>query len=127
MRTHRLRSKLSIAIALASLAVLQALEIKTWAGDLSAAGGTAGRTVTVTTADNVNPGTQTSLLMALQNLQDGDTVAFNIPGSGPHYIKTPQTGYPVITRDNVTIDGYTQPGAAPNTNSIHARNSAQLK
>jgi hypothetical protein len=42
-----------------------------------------------------------------------DTVAFNIPGSGVHTIH-PATDLPVIT-DAVIIDGYTQPGASPNT------------
>ena len=40
-----------------------------------------------------------------------DTVSFNIPGAGPHTIR-PTSTLPIIT-DPVTIDGYTQPGAAP--------------
>ena len=43
-----------------------------------------------------------------------DTIAFNIPGTGPHTIQ-PASALPTIT-DPVTIDGYTQPGASPNTN-----------
>jgi CSLREA domain-containing protein len=43
-----------------------------------------------------------------------DVIAFNIPGAGPHPI-APSTGpLPTIT-DTVKIDGYTQPGASPNT------------
>lgn len=88
----------------------------------------AGRVVTVTTADNENPAQgEMSLVMALAQLQDGDTIKFNIPGAGPHYIKTPFDGYPLITKDNVTIDGYSQPGATPNTNPIHAANNAKLQ
>ena len=43
-----------------------------------------------------------------------DTIAFNIPGAGPHTIQ-PTSALPTIT-DPVVIDGYTQPGASPNTN-----------
>jgi hypothetical protein len=84
--------------------------------------------ITVNTEDNEFPGPgQTSLLQALSNLQDGDTVQFNIPGPGPHYIKTPSSGYPYITNNNVTIDGYSQPGSKPNTNPLRAPNNAQIK
>lgn len=85
------------------------------------------RVITVTTADNINPGSGTSLLQALSNLQDGDEIRFNIPGPGPHYIATPPGGYPLITKNNVTIDGYSQPGSSPNTNPILAPNNAQIK
>ena len=43
-----------------------------------------------------------------------DTIAFDIPGAGPHTIQ-PSSELPTIT-DPVIIDGYTQPGASPNTN-----------
>jgi hypothetical protein len=86
------------------------------------------RVVTVTTADNADPPAgQTSLLQALTNLQDGDEIHFQIPGEGPHFIATPPGGYPLITRNNVVIDGYTQPGSAPNTNPILAANNARLQ
>ncbi len=84
------------------------------------------RIITVTTTNNVSPGAGVSLLQALSGLQDGDEVQFNIPGAGPFYIATPAGGYPYITNNNVVIDGYSQPGAHPNTNSILAPNSAQL-
>ncbi len=42
------------------------------------------------------------------------TIAFAIPGTGVHVI-APATPLPTLTHANVTIDGYTQPGAAPNT------------
>ncbi|MHB8521780.1 MAG: hypothetical protein ACYDH9_13605 [Limisphaerales bacterium] len=85
-------------------------------------------TLTVTTTNNVSPAaTDTSLLQALNNLHDGDTVQFGIPGPGPFYIPTPTDGYPLITANNVTIDGYSQPGSSPNTNSILAANSARIR
>jgi CSLREA domain-containing protein len=43
-----------------------------------------------------------------------DTIAFNIPGEGPHTVR-PTAPLPPLT-DAVVIDGYTQPGAHPNTN-----------
>ncbi len=84
-----------------------------------------GATRTVTTDAATGAG---SLTAAINALNDGDTIAFNIPpGAGEvHYIQTPFDGYPLITKNNITIDGYTQPGASPNTNSIHATNNAQL-
>ena len=45
-----------------------------------------------------------------------DTIAFDIPGPGVHTI-APTSPLPIIT-DPVTIDGYTQPGSAPNTNPV---------
>ncbi len=47
--------------------------------------------------------------------QTADTIAFNIPGAGPHTIR-PLTPLPTIT-SRVTIDGYTQPGARRNTDA----------
>ena len=46
--------------------------------------------LTVNTTNNAAAGTnETSLVMALNQLSDGDTIQFNIPGSGPFYIRTP--------------------------------------
>ena len=89
--------------------------------------------ITVNTTNNVDPVpiVETSLLQAMQMVQEGDTIAFNIPNvplmSDVHYILTPTNGYPLITRNNVTIDGYTQPGAMPNSNPILAANNARIK
>ena len=54
-------------------------------------------------------------------------IKFNIPGDGPHVIEIPEEGIPYIMADNVTIDGYTQPGSSPNTNSILEPNNAVIK
>ncbi len=80
-------------------------------------------TVTVTNSAATGPG---SLTEAINSLHDGDTIAFNIPGPGVQYINTPFDGYPLITNNNITIDGYTQPGSIANTNSLHGSNSAHL-
>src|SRR5579859_6311093 len=83
--------------------------------------------IVVNSVNNVSPGpTETNLVKALSLLQDGDTVQFNIPGTGVHFIDTPTDGYPLITANNITIDGYSQPGAKPNSNPLHAPNNAQL-
>ena len=45
------------------------------------------------------------------NLSEADTIAFDIPGAGPHTIQ-PLTALPTIT-DPVVVDGYTQPVRVP--------------
>ena len=87
------------------------------------------RKVVVDTADNGSTAGdgKTSLLEALRDLQENDQITFNIPGAGPHVITTPLGGYPLITKAGVVIDGYTQPGATPNTKGILEGNDAQLK
>jgi hypothetical protein len=82
----------------------------------------------VTTTNNVSPGAgQTSFLQALQQAKDGDEIRFNIPGAGPHYVQTPDAGYPLITANNLFINGYSQVNSAPNTNSILAANNAKIQ
>jgi hypothetical protein len=84
--------------------------------------------ITVTTTNNISPAPgQTSLLQAITNVRDGDEIRFNIPGAGPHYIQTPPEGYPFIRANEVTIDGYSQPGSSANTNPILAPNVAQIR
>ncbi len=84
--------------------------------------------LTVTTTNNLSPGAgETSLAQALTRAAEGDEIRFNLAGPGPHYLVTPPTGYPTITKNNLTINGYSQPGSSPNTNSILAPNTAKLK
>jgi parallel beta-helix repeat protein len=57
--------------------------------------------------------------LALANASPGaDVITFNIPGNGPHFIQ-PTSLLPELA-DPVTIDGYSQPGAAPATNTTTA-------
>jgi hypothetical protein len=85
------------------------------------------KTLVVTTTESDSPPAGTlSLKQAIQTASDGDTIAFNLPGTGPFYLVAPTGGYPRITANNLTIDGLTQPGAKVNTNGIHAPNQAQL-
>jgi hypothetical protein len=81
----------------------------------------------VNTTNEVAGAGEMNLAGAIAALEDGDTIVFSIPGAGPHYLRTPTNGYPLITKNNVMIDGYSQPGAMPNTNPILASNNAQLR
>ncbi|MCC7373643.1 MAG: hypothetical protein IT581_03235 [Verrucomicrobiales bacterium] len=87
------------------------------------------RTVVVDTVDNTSGAAdgKTSLFEALTNLQENDRVTFNIPGAGPHVIATPLGGYPLIKKEGVVIDGFSQPGASPNSNLFESGNNAVLK
>lgn len=86
------------------------------------------RTVVVDTADNASGPAdgKTSLAEALANQQENDHITFNIPGTGPHVLATPIGGYPLITKQGITIDGYTQPGSSPNSNPLLSGNNAKL-
>ncbi len=81
-------------------------------------------TLTVTTANSTGAG---SLQAALSAVQAGDTITFNIPGDGPHVIASPPEGFPLVSVDNVTIDGYTQPGSQPNSHGILEANNAKIQ
>jgi hypothetical protein len=89
-------------------------------------------TIIVNSTNNLSsaPG-ETNLAQAIGLLQDGDTIQFSLPGNGPFYLVTPpltpNNGYPEITNNNVTIDGFSQPGATPNTNPILASNNARIQ
>lgn len=69
--------------------------------------------------DGVCDATQCTLREAITaaNAEPGaDTIAFSIPGPGPHTIR-PESSLPTIT-DRLAIDGYTEPGSAPNTSQL---------
>src|SRR5262245_54496371 len=78
--------------------------------------------VTFTVLNTLDTGTG-SLRQAILDANDhantlntggvADTIAFNIPGGGVQTV-APLSALPTIT-DPVVIDGYTQPGARPNT------------
>ena len=70
-------------------------------------------TFPVTTVADAGPGSLRQAVTDANNKVGADTISFLIPGPGPHTI-TPASALPVIT-DPITIDGYTQPGASPNT------------
>src|SRR5829696_11447 len=80
--------------------------------------------------DVFNDGNQCTLRAAIQqaNATSGaDTINFNIPGTGVATIHVNSGGFgalPAIT-EQLTIDGYTQPGSFPNTLAVG--NDAVLK
>jgi hypothetical protein len=73
-------------------------------------------TFTVTNTADSGPGSLRQAILDANASPGLDTIAFNIPGSGVHTI-TPATSLDSVTSP-VLIDGYTQPGASPNTDPL---------
>lgn len=88
-------------------------------------------TITVTsTDDTVDPTdgkmTLREAIMAVNaGSGAGDTINFNIAGAGVHVITTTSSMTPIFKP--VFIDGYSQPGASPNTNGFNAGINAVLR
>ena len=81
-----------------------------------------GASFTVTNTNDSGPGSLRQAILDANALGGTDTIAFNITTTDPGYITStdsfriqPLSALPTIT-DPVIIDGYTQPGASPNTN-----------
>ncbi len=72
-----------------------------------------GDTFTVTNTNDSGPGSLRQAILDTNANFTADSIVFAIPGAGVHVI-APASALPAIV-DRVTIDGYTQPGAAPNT------------
>jgi titin len=70
----------------------------------------------VINTNDSGPGSLRSAITCANDTTGTDTIAFNIPGTGAHTI-SPLSPLPTIT-EAVIIDGYTQPGASPNTQPI---------
>ncbi|QDU23854.1 FG-GAP-like repeat-containing protein [Urbifossiella limnaea] len=77
---------------------------------------TAPAVFTVTTTADTGPGSLRQAIADANAAAGADEIRFNIPGGGVHTIR-PTTSLPDIL-DTVVIDGYTQPGASPNTNPL---------
>ena len=73
-------------------------------------------TYTVTATADTGPGSLRQAILDANANPGPDTITFNIVGSGVHTIAI-ATALPPVTSP-VTIDGYTQPGATPNTQPI---------
>ncbi|HEY3600984.1 MAG TPA: hypothetical protein VGK72_03425, partial [Chthoniobacterales bacterium] len=71
-------------------------------------------TFTVTNTNDSGAGSLRQAILDANANPGADTIDFDIAGSGVHTI-SPLTVLPTIT-EQVTIDGYTQPGSSPNTN-----------
>src|SRR5262245_4915172 len=72
-------------------------------------------TFTVVNIDDSGAGSLRQAMLDANAALGADTLEFNIPGDGLHTIRP--TGLPPIT-EAVTIDGYSQPGARPNTLAV---------
>jgi parallel beta-helix repeat protein len=75
-------------------------------------------TFVVTNTNDSGAGSLRQAILDANAAAGPDTINFNIPGSGVQTI-TPVTVLPIIT-GSVTIDGYSQPGAAVNTLAINS-------
>src|SRR5690606_16113154 len=78
---------------------------------------------TVTTTADAGAGSLRQAIMDSNANPGPDLIRFNIPGDGVHVI-TLSKDLPFI-RDAVTIDGYSQPGASPNTLAVG--NNARIR
>jgi hypothetical protein len=82
---------------------------------LALSGNASAATFTVANANDSGPGSLRQAILDANATPGADTIAFNIPGPSVHTI-SPLSALPPLTDDaGVTIDGYTQPGASPNT------------
>ncbi|MBI5383587.1 MAG: hypothetical protein HZA90_02760 [Verrucomicrobia bacterium] len=68
---------------------------------------------TVTSTADSGPGSLRQAILDANANAGTDTIAFNIPGDGPHTIQ-PQSPLPTITAP-VVVNGYSQLGSSPNT------------
>ena len=73
----------------------------------------AAATFNVVNTHDSGPGSLRQAILDANGNAGADLIAFDIAGAGVHTI-TPTSELPPIT-DTATIDGYTQPGASPNT------------
>lgn len=66
----------------------------------------------VTNTNDTGPGSLRQAIMDANNHAGSDQISFNISGPGVHTIAPLNA---LLINDTVTINGYTQPGASPNT------------
>ncbi len=90
-----------------------------------AAAAASGNTYTVTTTADSGAGSLRQAITDANANPGADAIAFNIVGSGVQTI-TLAAALPNFT-DAVTIDGYTQPGASPNTNPPDQGSNAVIR
>ena len=76
----------------------------------------AATTFTVINTNDSGAGSLRQAILDANGSMGADTIAFAIPGAGVHTI-TPATPLPTITGP-VTLNGYTQSGASPNTLAV---------
>ena len=83
---------------------------------LAAKAAHASTTFTVINTNDSGAGSLRQAILDANATPGADVINFNIPGSGVQTI-APTTKLPQIT-EAVTINGYTQPGASPNTKAV---------
>lgn len=69
---------------------------------------------TVTNTNSTGPGSLYQAITDANNTPGADRILFNISAAGVHKIDVSQNPLPTIT-ESLTIDGYSQPGAKPNS------------
>jgi hypothetical protein len=79
----------------------------------------------VTDTAPTGPGSLAAAIVAANKQRGTNAIDFNIPGTGDHSVQRPKDGLPAIT-SSVEIDGYSQPGSAPNTSPNPAVNNAVI-
>ncbi len=78
----------------------------------------AAETFRVTNINDAGPGSLRQAILDANSTPGHDLIVFEIPGFGVQTI-TPQSPLPLLTDSaGVTIDGYSQPGASPNTATV---------
>jgi IPT/TIG domain/S-layer homology domain len=83
-------------------------------------------TFTVTNTNDAGAGSFRQAILDANGAAGADTIAFNVSGAGCDgsglCTIVPATGLPTLT-GTVVVDGYTQPGASPNTNALGGTNA----
>jgi uncharacterized repeat protein (TIGR01451 family) len=92
------------------VAALLALVLIAVTAMLASASSALAATFTVTNTGNEGAGSLRKAIEEVNIAGAGNTIAFNIPGTGPFTI-APTSALPGITVENTTIDACTQPGA----------------
>ena len=90
------------------------------------ASGALAATFTVTNTSDAGAGSLRQAITDANNAAGADTITFNVSGAGCDgsgiCTIVPATGLPTLT-GTVLVDGYTQPGASPNTNALGGTNA----
>jgi hypothetical protein len=84
----------------------------------------------VTNIDKSGPGSLHAAIGNANTHSGADTILFGIPGEGPHVIRQSYFDYNLglgITDDATLVDGYSQPGASPNTQKVGRPWNAVIK
>ncbi|WP_440223467.1 hypothetical protein ACQQ2N_20665 [Dokdonella sp. MW10] len=116
------RFRFAVMLAGTALAALPSAQAATFLVDTTSDDGSAAFQLCDADATNANCSLR-GAITAMNASAGPHTITFAIPQADPGYIAatahwrfSPTTAYPFITRELV-IDGYTQPGAVPNTNT----------